>query len=485
MPKQPNLLFLFTDEQRADTMACYGNESIHTPNLNALADRSVVFENAYVTQSVCTPSRSTIMTGLYPHTNGCVANNIPLKTDTPTIAEMVSSNYKRGYFGKWHLGDEVVPQHGFEEWVSIEDMYRGCYSREEYRERLSDYHHYLVKQGYEPTKQAQGALTFSRGVVANYPEPHTKAAFLGREAARFIRDNKDRPYMLYVNFLEPHMPFSGPLNDMYDPATLPVGPQFAEEVPGNTSWRNRIMSARWRKEAEGSASASTAEELWRLTRARYWGLCTMVDNAVGVILQALQESGQADNTIVVYTSDHGDMMGDHSMIAKCVQYEEAVKVPLLMRVPWLSHGHRIPGNISQVDLVPTLLELLGQAQPEGLDGESKAAVVRGEAGLDDNDVVIEWNGRNGVSAKESLMGLPPEDVMARMSLPWRTIVSPDRWKLSLCPDDQCELYDLNRDPHERDNRFDDPDQAARIRDLASRIREWQKDTGDHAPLPTV
>ena len=108
------MLFIFTDEQRADTLGCYGNDLVQTPNLDGLAAESLVFENAYVTQSVCTPSRSSIMTGLYPHSNGCVANNIPLRPETRTIAEMVSQEYVRGYYGKWHLGDEVVAQHGFD-----------------------------------------------------------------------------------------------------------------------------------------------------------------------------------------------------------------------------------------------------------------------------------------------------------------------------------------------------------------------------------
>lgn len=108
MPDKPNLLFIFTDEQRFDTMACYGNTFVDAPNLNALSEQSFVFEHPYVVQPVCTPARSTIMTGLYPHTNGCVTNNIPLKPETPTLAEMVDPNYKRAYYGKWHLGDEVI-----------------------------------------------------------------------------------------------------------------------------------------------------------------------------------------------------------------------------------------------------------------------------------------------------------------------------------------------------------------------------------------
>jgi len=119
--RKPNLLVLWTDEQRADTLAVYGNRRIHTPHLNRLATQSFVFRDAYVSQPVCTPSRATVMTGLYPHQCGCTANNIPLRADTPCLPELLADpDYATGYMGKWHLGDEIFAQHGFREWVSIE-----------------------------------------------------------------------------------------------------------------------------------------------------------------------------------------------------------------------------------------------------------------------------------------------------------------------------------------------------------------------------
>ena len=113
MPDRSNLVFMFSDQQRYDTMSCYGNEWINTPNLNALADRSFVFQRAYVTQPVCTPARASILTGLYPHAAGPILNKMVLPQDVRTIAEMVSDEYVCAYFGKWHLGDDVIPQHGF------------------------------------------------------------------------------------------------------------------------------------------------------------------------------------------------------------------------------------------------------------------------------------------------------------------------------------------------------------------------------------
>lgn len=127
--RKPNLVFIWTDEQRADTMAAYGNTRIHAPNLNKLAAESVVFEKAYVTQPVCTPNRSAVMTGLWPHTTGCIKNNIPLPRDVRCLPELLDdSDYRTAYMGKWHLGDEIFAQHGFEEWVSIEDGYASHYN---------------------------------------------------------------------------------------------------------------------------------------------------------------------------------------------------------------------------------------------------------------------------------------------------------------------------------------------------------------------
>jgi arylsulfatase A-like enzyme len=232
--------------------------------------------------------------------------------------------------------------------------------------------------------------------------------------------------------------------------------------------------------------------------AQYWGNITLLDRAVGEILNALHECGLADRTIVVFTSDHGDLMGDHGIFEKCVQYEEAVRVPLLVRVPWFDQAPKlIPGRISQIDLVPTLLELLGESVPAALQGQSRAAVLSGESTLSANDVFIEWNGPDGRPARFFGQGSAdlkePIDATARQQAhqwqpvrgPWRSVVSADGWKLNLSTTDQCELYDLRTDPHELENQFDDPGQRERIRELAGRVRTWQAATGDQVPIPNL
>ena len=183
MVEKPNLLFIFTDEQRSDTLACYGNSTIQAPNLNRLAEDSFVVERAYCTQPVCTPSRSSIMTGFYPHTTGCIENNDRLQPEHLTLAERLPEGYARTYYGKWHLGSELVPQRGFSEFVGIEDGYREHYADPAEAGRLSAYHHFLVEHGFEPdsgkappgdSSADTGSLqTFSRQVAAEMPEPFT------------------------------------------------------------------------------------------------------------------------------------------------------------------------------------------------------------------------------------------------------------------------------------------------------------------------
>ena len=470
---KPNLLFIFTDEQRFDSMRCYGNEWIHTPNLDRLAGESFVFENAYVTQPVCTPARASLMTGQYPHTHGCITTDIALDRETRTIAEMMSDEYLCGYFGKWHLGDEVVAQHGFEQWKSL-GGYRRCYSKEEYLRLFGEYSDFLLKQGVEPDGQTPYGKTFSRTKTAELPLELTKAMFVGRETARFLSKNRDRPFVLCANIFEPHSPYTGPFNDMYQPDAIPVGPHFMQR-PETASLRHRAFADRM---------AKTSESWWRRQRAHYFGLVTLADRAVGVMLDALDEYGLAENTIVVFTSDHGNMLGEHLQCGKCLLYQESIKVPLLLRVPWLAaKQQRIPGHISQVDLVPTLLDLLEQPIPQNeIEGDSRTAVLRGEKTLKQNDVFVEWNTKLNCSARVLPIYTDKEEIC---DLPWRTVISSEGWKLNFSPVDQCELYDLNNDPYEQTNLFDDARWQERISDLIARIRAWQERTGDEMPLEVV
>ncbi|MDP3062209.1 MAG: sulfatase-like hydrolase/transferase [Chloroflexota bacterium] len=494
--RKRNAVFIISDQQRHDTMRCYGNEWIQTPSLNALATQSFVFQRAYVTQPVCTPSRASLVTGLTPHTAGPTLNKMVLSPEVRTIAEMVSDDYICGYLGKWHLGNDVIPQHGFDVWISAEDGHRAEYTKREYRSHLSDHYHFLVSRGFQPDEDVAGARIFSAWGRSQLPEDAQMPAFLAGKAEEFIEANKDRPFVLCVSTFEPHPPYNGPFNDMYDPTSLPVGPTFLKR-PEGAALLNRVRADyylqylntgldpsndRYVKLSAARGHDVTTEAGWRYLRACYLANVTLVDRMVGRIVAALEKAGVADNTAFVFTSDHGEMAGDHGMLEKRAFYEESSRVPLLIRVPWLANEQRdVPGNVGQVDLVPTLLDLLEQPIPEYLEGKSIVPVLRDEKTLQENDVFMEWTGISRVIG-DRFLGSP---AINRMIIhPWRSVVS-ENWKLNLCAFDQCELFDLKSDPYEQHNLFNDPGQKDRIRDLAARVRLWQFQTRDDAPLPSM
>jgi len=220
------------------------------------------------------------------------------------------------------------------------------------------------------------------------------------------------------------------------------------------------------------------ETSWRRLRAGYLSNITLVDDAVGRILTAIDNAGLKENTIVVFTSEHGDMVGTHGMLEMRNFYEEAATVPLLIRAPWLCKSQRkIDGNLGQIDLVPTLLDILGEPIPAYLQGTSRADILQGNGDLN-ADVFME---HSGIGDRD--LGTPRINLLN--TLPSRSVVTQDRWKLNLCAGDQGELYDLNADPYEEENLFWNPEHRDRIREMAARIRLWQIQTGDEVGLPSV
>lgn len=483
----PNLLFIFTDEQRFDTMATYGNTRIQTPNLNRLALQSTVFEQAYVTQTVCTPSRSSILTGLYPHSNGCTQNNLALPATVPCLPEMLAPGYATGYVGKWHLGDEIFAQHGVHEWTSIDDEYLRYYSPGRDRSARSSYHHFLIENGFTPSH----GDVFGREQAARLPEQFSKPAFVAREASRFLRAHAREPFCLYVNFFEPHMPYFGPRDGQYDPAALPLPANFDSLPAADQPLKARVYQQGYYLRGH-SGLPLRSEADWRRMIANYWGLCSLVDTHAGTILDTLDACGLAENTIVVYTSDHGDMMGSHRLLAKCVAFEEAARVPLLVRLPGQTSQRRVSGPVSQVDLVPTLLDLMNQTAPSHLQGASlRPLLANGDGAAATNDVVIEWNGPNNgfgdvlnsVTIPDWMAGLAPQaEIISAITDPVRTIITPDGWKLNCSPRGEHELYNLHADPLETTNLARRPRQRARMQRLLERLQAWQARTADEVAL---
>ena len=496
MPR-PNLLFIYTDQQAYNTLAAYGNDRIQVPNLNRLADESVVVEQAYVTQPVCTLSRSSIPTGLYPHSTGCAKNNVPLPAETLCLPEMVrDGEYVTAHHGKWHLGDEIFAQHGFGEWRAVKDSYAPFYSAARDRGVRSSHHRFLMEHGFTP----RNGEVFGNVEVARLPEEFSRPAFLAREASRFIRENRSRPFILYVGFVEPHEPYVSQRDGQHAPRSVALPANFArpptEEQPLKArATYSTLREAGYRVAAETHMPLRTDDD-WRRIIAAYWGLCSLVDTHAGTILNTLDECGLRGRTVVVFTSDHGDMAGSHQLLAKTVMFEESVRVPLLIRLPRQRRGWRLGGPVSQIDLVPTLLDLLGEKVPGRLQGKSLKPLLESPGSRHDEDVFIEWNGPNtdflgletGPHTVPETMAaeITAERLQACITDPVRSIVTADGWKLNSSTVGEHELYDFNDDPGETTNLASRREHRSKMSGLQDRIRRWQErmvDSSDAARAP--
>ena len=476
-----------TDQQRFDTIGAYGNDRIQTPNLDRLASQSTLFEHSYCTQPVCSPARSSLLTGTWPHANGVTQLAEPMRPGVPTVGELASEgDYLKAYFGRWGMPEQQPSSHGFNVW----DLFD--WPPEEL----------LRAAGLTPLNGKH----FAKPDLPQLPEHLTGASYLADRVCEFLRDQHDRPFMAFASIYRPHDPYGGPLDDMYDRSEVILPDNFDAFPTADQHTRPMLEAMFFRHEQHGGNDTQT-EAGWRDIIARYWGLCTLVDRHIGRILDALDACGLADNTIVVFLSDHGDMMGSHRLLGKNVQFEESIKVPLMIRLPGQTEAHRVSTRVSHIDVLPTLLDLLDQPTPEHLQGRSLRPLLAGQSsGSDADDVFVEWQGLN--HAVSNALGirrggvehLDPEDLsrdtiadylaqivtrdeaIAALTDTIRTVITQDGWKFNWSGLGQHELYNLTDNPGETVNLARDPAQQARLRELAGRIRQWQQRTGDTAAL---
>ncbi len=472
-PKKPNLLFIWTDQQTDRTMAVYGNDKFKVPHMNALADQSIVFRNSYVVQPVSTPSRGTMLTGLYPHRHGAMENNQVMSEQAKCLPELLDDpSYATAYFGKWHLGRENTPQHGFQELSSIETYDNGYRQGEEVP--ISGYQKFLMGKGFSD----EFVKNISRTDASNLAYDFTKPKYLELTVIDFLERHKDQPFVLYVNYLEPHTPFNGPFNNLHNSKELDLPPasdcQLTEDDP--VRYRLRVKDR----------SKEKLESDYR----NYAGLCHSVDLSLGAILKKLDELGLSENTIVIFTSDHGEMMGAHGLGEKGVMYEPALRVPLLMRIPWINNNKQeiIQNNVTNIDLVPTLLELMGK-DPKSyseLQGKSIVPLMEGRKIPDDDGYIfLMWNPNTVESiqnSKASVGNYTKEELKYYKDASFRTVIAPDGWKLSVSDRDKNQLFDLRSDPYECSNLYYKPGHEAKISHLTGKIKEWQERIGDNVEM---
>ena len=470
--RKRNLVIFLPDQQRADTLACYGNGKVHAPNLNKLASESAVFNRAYVTQPVCSPSRASLMTGLWPHANGCTNNGFALDRRLATLPELIGDNYRAGYVGKWHLREQSPTQRGFHEWVSVEGV--------------SDYSKFLIGHGLKPDheKGGFGALT-----ISNLPVELSQPRFVQEHACEFIKRNGRDPFVLVVAFVEPHSPYNSPFNNEHPIDDVDLDPSAVDPATDNLPLRYRLTREWQRDRATQDKTGAVRRFQFGLTvddyrdlKQKYLGLVTLVDQSIGSVLACLENSGLANDTVVVHTSDHGDLLGAHHLFGKGVMFEQAVRVPLLIKVPG-QKPHMVTQPVSHIDFVPTLLELLDLSKASQPVGRSLVPLMRGEK-TQPEDIFIEWNPykKREKRLKKDTTLASQQQVQEAISESTRTVISADGWKLSLRDKDRNELYTLNEDPQEMRNLYYSGQHSDVIARCGDKIRQWQESTADAVRL---
>jgi len=440
-----NILLIMTDQHRYDTLGCYGAPTCRTPHIDGIAARGVRFDAAYTPTSPCSPARAALFTGLYPHHNHVVSNSKTLNPDVPTLAsELKEAGYNLGYAGKWHVDDKTLPtDHGFEgrdfpgygypaRGGIIEGMKWASGGQ-----TFPHYPEYLEKNGHErprvlesymgdnPGKQTQEMYALQSGAVEMSFE-----YMMSEFAIELLRQfrQEDRPFFLWANFWGPHTPclVPEPYYSMYDPKAIPEEPSFTE------TWDRKPRVQELYERFWGLTSGGW--ERWREIVARYWGYVTMIDDLVGRMLAELDSLGLAENTLVVFTTDHGDMMGAHRLIEKGpFTYEQCYRLPMVAAHP----ACEAPGSACREfvylhDLFPTFLELAGATLPDVPDSRSILDNVLGRAAS---------TNRDSVYAAFWQQIFPFEQRMVRT----RT------HKLVYNRTDIGELYDLVNDPWEMRN----------------------------------
>ena len=428
-----NLLFLCSDQHQAAASGCYGHAQAQTPHIDEIATEGVRFESAYCQSPVCVPSRGSIITGNYPSRHGAKILQDALSSDARTVAHLFGDHgYSTAAIGKMHFVDESR-RHGFAHRVnSATHLAR------------------LTKREAQAFRADQGAGGGTSGRPSAMPERLFRDTFYAEEAVRFLREHKDRPFCLWASFFMPHTPLAPQRKywDLYEGTDI----DLPERAPSalETGFHGHLVRAK-----ERGWYQQTDEELRDAIRG-YYGNVSQMDANVGRVFDTLRELGLDKNTVVVYTSDHGEMAGAHRMWTKHNMYEQSVRVPLVVRTPdHAGAGTAREHIVEQVDLLPTLAELCGLDAPLGLDGRSFAASVRGARHAAREFAYSEYYFcRRVFTADDRFVGKPPI-IMVRT----------DRWKFNYLSWERSELFDLENDPGEFRNAIDDAGNAGIVKEL--------------------
>lgn len=463
--KQPNIILIYADQMRYDSMSPSGNRVVKTPHLQRLSDEGLTFDNAFASYPLCCPFRASMMTGKHAQGHGMTQNHFPLRADQEFLGEhMKDAGYQTFYVGKWHLEGGPKPgfvpadrRFGFDKFVGFN---RG--------------HSYLDGIFFKENEQPYRCRRY---------EPDYQTDHMIRYIDEAVSEEPDKPFLGYISFGPPHHPNDMPEHwrKMYDPAEvqLPVGILSPEE-------QVRIQTERVETDCEGNMKAALrsrcaygtkkqlepeTEEEQRQFIAEYYAMISNIDHNVGRILDHLDRLGLSEDTLVVFFSDHGDMLGEHGYYCgyKPQGYRAAMHVPFIVRYPnGIAAGNRTNAMIDvAVDTPVTLLDLVGAKPLSKADGRSYNAVLNGEQ--DHRDKIHYQTFRMNDGAWGEFTPVPERGIRTK---DWLYIRQPNRRKL---------LFDQNADPHELNNlaSSSDPKHVAVMNDFDAQIEQHMAATGDN------
>jgi len=434
---RPNVLVIYPDEHRFDCLGAYGNEEIRTPHIDRLAENGVLFRESHCTYPICTPSRYSLLSGLYVHEHRGWTNESTLSPAIDTFPRLLGrAGYHTKAVGKMHFTPTYLDV-GFEEMVLAEQCGDGRWD--------DDYHRHLMEHGLvdgidliDQTEEFRDHATeeyvVNHGaVVSSLPEEHHSTTWIGDRAVETLEQWGASGNLLMVGFIQPHHPFNPPPSwaQMYDPEGVSILPGWTAECP---------------REAQAYRDL-TAERMKRIT-AYYYAMISHIDHEVGRMCEVLQNKGIYDNTMIVFTSDHGDYMGFHHMLRKVgYVYDTLLKVPLIIKYPGSCRKGMVCDElVSSIDLAPTILRQAGCEIPDRMKGLDLAAMCKGR------DYVFAERGHGNQ----------------------RVIRSRDRKLIvSATPHLKSQFFDLESDPYEFNNLFEAPERQEEIARYKSILTSWR------------
>ncbi|MHC4564328.1 MAG: sulfatase family protein [Planctomycetota bacterium] len=432
--KRPNILWICTDQQRYDTIHALGNPHIRTPNLDRLVAQGMAFTHAHCQSPICTPSRASFLTGMYPSTvHACINGNDHWDEAAPLITKtLADAGYDCALAGKFHLSSamahepELRPKDdGYRRFWYSHAPHQGIGKGNQYTDWLTgigqDYKKLKKKYGYIPAKWHQTTWCADRAI-------------------EFMKEKRSGPWLCSVNIYDPHGPFDPPQEyvDRFDIDSLPE-PLFRES---DLAAQQRLAGIMFQSKVKRPAYPDA-----KLTLAKYWAQIELIDENVGRMLEVLEETGQREDTVVIFTSDHGEMAGDHGLNKKgCRFYEGLVRVPLIFSQPGrFKEGLRSDALVELLDIPPTLLELAGLRVPDTMHGKSLLPILTGLADPGHHRDFVRCEYYEVLEGPRS----------------YATMLRTRRYKMVIYHGHEPgELFDLTKDPHEFDNQWDNPAYAA-------------------------